>query len=60
MREAFWCKGNKHDATIRMHAHPIRPHKFCQHNVTIVFYTVAYLRLSRYFASRQLHIHFRG
>jgi hypothetical protein len=28
MREAFWCIGDKHDATIRMHALPIRSHKF--------------------------------
>jgi hypothetical protein len=38
MREAFSCTGDKHDATIKMHARPMRPHKFCQNNVAIVFY----------------------
>jgi hypothetical protein len=28
MREAFSCTGDKHHATIRMHARPVRPHKF--------------------------------
>jgi hypothetical protein len=37
-REAFSCTCNKHDATIRMHARPVRPHKFCQHNGAITFY----------------------
>jgi hypothetical protein len=37
-REAFSCTCNKHDATIRMHARPVRPHKFCQHNVAITFH----------------------
>jgi hypothetical protein len=28
----------QHNATIRMHVRPTRPHNFCQHNVAIVFY----------------------
>jgi hypothetical protein len=38
MREAFSCIGDKQDATIRMHARPMRPHEFCQHTVAIAFY----------------------
>jgi hypothetical protein len=38
MREAFWCIGDKHNATISMHARPMRPHEFCQHTVAIAFY----------------------
>jgi hypothetical protein len=39
MREAFWIYiGDKHDATIRMHARPIRPHEFSQSTVAIEFY----------------------
>jgi hypothetical protein len=34
----FGYIGDKHDATIKMHARPIRPHKFCQHNVAMAFY----------------------
>jgi hypothetical protein len=32
------CANNKHNATIRIHARPIRPHKFRQHKVAIAFY----------------------
>jgi hypothetical protein len=38
MREAFSRTCNKHDATIKMHARPMRPHKFCKSNVAIAFY----------------------
>jgi hypothetical protein len=38
VREAFLCANNKHNATIRMHARPIRPHEFCQLNRAIAFY----------------------
>jgi hypothetical protein len=38
VREAYWYIDNKHDATSRMHARPIHPHRFCQHNVAIAFY----------------------
>jgi hypothetical protein len=38
MREAYLCTNDKHNATIRMHARPIRPHEFRQHNVAIAFY----------------------
>ena len=38
MRAAFLCANNRHNATIRMHARPIRPHQFCPLNVAIAFY----------------------
>ena len=51
----FECIGDKHDASIRMHARPIRPHKFCQHNVAIAFYIGGIRSLSRYCKSSATH-----